>query len=187
MNSTYRADNHRVYIQPSYVENNITYTPVTVTITAAMSATIDGTTYTDTQSFLLEIVRPARIYWEYNGTVVTEGTCYIDSLSKSILPHLVITGSEITLSDITFTAKAVNGNNETVLSPSGLQGITVDNTGAIQTVGSSISETNVTIYAKYEGAYNVTASCLIKKEYYYNFIEIPQETVDEDFNPATVQ
>lgn len=187
MNSTYREGNHRVYIQPSYVENNITYTPVTVTITAAMSATIDGTTYTDTQSFLLEIVRPSHIHWEYNGTVVTEGTCYIDSLSKSILPHLVITGSEITLSDITFTAQAVNGNNETVLSPSGLQGITVDNTGAIQTVGSSISETNVTIYAKYTGTYAVTASCLIKKEYYYNFIEIPQETVDEDFNPATVQ
>lgn len=187
MDITYHEANHRVDIHPTYVENNITYTPVTVTITAAMSVTIDGTTYTDTQIFLLEIVRASRIYWEYNGTVVTEGTCYIDSLSKSILPHIVIAGSEIILSDITFTAQAVNGNNETVLSPSGLQGITVDNTGAIQTVGSTVSDTNVTIYAKYTGAYNVTASCLIKKEYYYKFIDIPQEPVDEDFNPATVQ
>lgn len=182
LRTQYVMDTNRLYINPSYVESNITYTPVTITITASMTATIDGTTYTDTQIFLLELARASQFYWEYNNRInVTSGICYTDASDKNSLPHIGFAGNDITISDISFTVSPTS------------HGIDVNNNGEIFVVNSTnIDNTTVIVTATYNGsisAYNgISKQCTITKDTFYNGITIPPETeVDPDFNENNKQ
>jgi hypothetical protein len=134
-----------------------------------MNITVDDTVYTDSANFYLKVKKVSDFYWEYEGARVTQGICYIDSITDSTLPNIKILGSDITLTDIQFSGQD--------------HGITVNN-GYITTTGimNDLDEDNVTITATYNG---VSKQCLIIKDYYYKSIYIPPTVeIDPDFDDA---
>lgn len=182
LRTQYVMTTNRINLLPTFVESNITYTPVTITITASMTATIDGTTYTDTQIFLLELARASQFYWEYdsNRINVTTGICYTDASDKSSLPHIGFAGNDITISDISFTVSPTS------------HGIDVNSNGVIFINSTNIDNTTVIVTATYNGTisiYNgISKQCTITKNTYYNGITIPPVTeVDPDFNENNKQ